>query len=87
MEEWSECVGCGYCCREAPCSLAQAEGITEAPCPLLEWDGTKWRCSRMLRGPDAEDWKEYLYTGEGCCSSLNSDRLKIPTPNDLEVRV
>lgn len=59
-----ECIGCGYCCRKAPCHLAvqaffewtkidlntlNAHLIWEEHgCPSLEWDGERWRCGLFV---------------------------------------
>ena len=74
------CVGCGYCCRQATCiqglaAMRRRATVVEAmgACPfLVERDG-RWRCFLVLDGivePEA------LWIGEGCCSSLNSERVK-----------
>jgi len=74
------CVGCGYCCKRAPCPLASAKYQTfehwkdgRGGCPsLLEKDGRYW-CGLVLSEPD--DWKKqeiihFLAIGAGCSSTL-----------------
>jgi hypothetical protein len=59
-------------------------GVTK--CPELVWNenGKNWRCRLMtLAGSLGEKYKEELYAGEGCCAGLNTDRHKIPTPQDI----
>lgn len=69
------CVGCGYCCRKAPCAFSPSD---TPPCPeLIEVDG-RWRCGKVLRldGAAREILMDELAVGAGCCSPLNSDRRK-----------
>ena len=80
------CVGCGFCCRKTPCELAyriHGGGLTR--CPELTYHDGRWWCSAVERavGPLADEYREGLYIGAGCCSALNSDRLKIPTPEQV----
>ncbi len=81
------CVGCGYCCCKAPCCLAvQGHGFTKlhrlyedgGACPELSWNGQQYRCD--LAAGDAR-YAAALYIGAGCCSSMNSDRTDIPSPD------
>ena len=82
-----ECIGCGYCCRKAPCLLSLWDA-DERRCDCLKWDGHRWRCAlvedtvRMARRLVVE----YLAIGEGCCSNMNTYRVKryVPTPEDLK---
>jgi hypothetical protein len=63
------CVGCGYCCKKATCTLGLG-----SPCAYLaQHDGRYW-CSLILIGAVTD---EELAIGAGCCSSLNSDRQMI----------
>lgn len=89
------CVGCGYCCRKAPCAVAQrihGPGIVdlyvkkEGYCPSLTWDAEKKRyfckpCADPILGAR---YREELAAGAGCCSSMNSDRRNIPPPPQVE---
>jgi len=71
--DFPPCVGCGYCCRKAPCVLG--EGV---PCvELVERDG-RWWCGLVLAatGEDREMIELDLFIGDGCCSSFNSDRQR-----------
>ena len=40
------CNGCGACCNAATCDVGVQflNAPQQAPCPALEWDGTKYRC-------------------------------------------
>ena len=81
------CVGCGYCCKEARCAVSfAAESAanrpmfkfngkiprTEPECPFLYWNKDKFRCFLAKH----KLWKTMLDFGEGCCCSLNTERLK-----------
>lgn len=73
------CVGCGYCCMKAPCSVAvriHGNGITE--CPELVWKDDKYRCRlAMLPGALGERYREEIGAGAGCCCSLNDWRKDV----------
>ena len=77
--EFPACLGCGYCCKKAPCSLAMSKHGAVAPCPSLRFHDGRYWCGEV---EDAKTEKERnfivgnLYIGAGCCSSLNSDRRK-----------
>lgn len=44
------CNGCGLCCIVEPCAIAEEYlGITEGPCPALEWHDDKFRCGMVVR--------------------------------------
>jgi hypothetical protein len=76
-----ECVGCGYCCRTAPCMAAQRVYGPVDTCPGLKWDGAKYRCELCEKPGDiGARYREELAIGAGCCSPLNSDRQQIPPP-------
>jgi hypothetical protein len=65
------CVGCGYCCKKATCVMGQEHYRTPwkgTVCPGLYHDGERYRC-RL-----ADQYKEALAIGEGCCSPMNSAR-------------
>jgi len=83
-----ECIGCGFCCRKAPCQIAQrihGSGITE--CPELQWNGSRWICGAVhrARGPLADQYRRELAIGAGCCCGLNDYRQRgyPPTPEEL----
>ena len=77
------CVGCGYCCRKAPCMEALDHGHDYlGPCSYLTDHEDHWRCGLILQASEIERnrlWSA-LYIGEGCCSPLNSERAKYITP-------
>ena len=80
-----KCVGCGMCCRKAPCSGAVRIYGNVTDCPALEYDGKEKRyfCSLMrLPGKLGKAYREELGAGTGCCSSLNTDRANIPPPEE-----
>ena len=80
--KFKECIGCGFCCKKAPCAAAlriYGNGVTE--CPALIWDGKRYWCD-LCQQPSGlgERYKEELAIGGGCCATLNSDRQNIPSP-------
>lgn len=69
------CVGCGYCCKQAPCVLAMIKFDLDVcrpdgtvVCPALKSHDNRYWCDF------AEEHREGLAIGAGCGSSLNSDR-------------
>lgn len=85
-----DCIGCGYCCRKAPCSMAmRIHGSHITSCPELKWNGTRWICGAIDRavGPLADLYRKELAIGEGCCSSLNTFRMRgyPPTPEEVTI--
>ena len=82
------CIGCGMCCRQAPCPLAfRIYGNAITKCPGLIYRDGRWWCEVVdnARGTLRDEYIKTLYIGAGCCSPLcNSDRQHIPTPQELE---
>ena len=79
-----ECIGCGFCCRQAPCGLAvRWFGCNMDKCPALVWDGARWRCKLVSDG--VEGAAEYLFIGAGCCSGLNTYQRerRVPLPREV----
>ena len=78
-----DCVGCGFCCKKAPCALAnRIFGATES-CPALKWDeenGRYWCDICKKDNIISAKYRVELYIGEGCCCGLNSDRNNIRPP-------
>jgi len=87
MEELKihDCVGCGYCCNKAPCTLASTilSAITQThfsgSCPFQVEVKDKHRCLLAMTSNERlnEMVKRDLAMGEGCCSPLNSDRRRV----------
>lgn len=85
-----ECVGCGYCCRQAVCAAAASIlGFSPKVCPFLIYSDERYWCSLVMAGDRVAhfipDIKEHLCIGYGCCSSMNTDRLNIPPPKEAHV--
>lgn len=82
--ESTPCVGCGYCCRKAPCALAmRIYGNAITKCPALSYRDGRWWCDVVdnARGSLRDEYVKTLAIGAGCCSSLfNQDRENIPAP-------
>lgn len=77
------CVGCGYCCKTAPCALAVRIYGNITSCPELIWDEDAHRYwCRACKGEGGlrAEYRAELFIGAGCCSPLNSDRKNIPAP-------
>lgn len=77
-EPLRRCVGCGYCCQQAPCALGYVLHGLGRPCPsLVEQDGRFW-CRQVLeaRGAARDRIVKDLSIGGGCGSSLNTMRLR-----------
>ena len=75
-----ECVGCGFCCIEAPCTAAVRIYGPVRKCPSLSWDSksNRYFCQLMLcPGSIGERYRKELYAGAGCSSGLNSWRLDV----------
>jgi len=72
------CVHCGYCCRKAPCLMAELDENNECIF-LIEIEG-RYYCGLYNEQPKTE----YPYFGAGCCSGLNSDRRQILQQHALE---
>lgn len=74
------CVGCGYCCKKAPCAAAASRGrVSDAgECLELQHDGERYRCGFIIEPPaeGGDWWRSQLAIGAGCCSSLNTERKK-----------
>lgn len=80
------CVGCGYCCRKAQCVVGlKAYGGAATYCPGLVWIGSpalpaggRYYCKLVLDEQARGIVKVALdlCIGEGCCSSLNTERRR-----------
>ena len=83
-----KCIGCGYCCMKSPCeaSLRLYGSIKE--CPQLIWNEqtNRYNCNLMLLpGLIGQGYREELFAGTGCCSSLNSWRLDVKKRTGIEL--
>lgn len=68
------CVGCGYCCLKATCTLGQTLFGLACPCGGLFWSikENRFYCRAVLESSQCEciSVKEELAIGAGCCGSL-----------------
>ena len=74
------CIGSGYCCKQALCVLGvEVHGSIPGPCPSLALKDNRYWCGEILNADEERKaWlKKNLYIGEGCCSTLNSDRREM----------
>jgi len=75
------CVGCGYCCKKAPCPLGVLLFDASAPCKGLIFKEGRYWCQPLIKstgvakGVVRKRLEGNLSIGAGCCSSLNTDRL------------
>lgn len=84
MADWVEppprpCVGCGYCCKVAPCIPGFLVYGPAKPCGALRWDEEAGRyfCGIVLDEPERtkDKLKERMAIGAGCSSPLfNTER-------------
>lgn len=75
-KSYPKCVGCGYCCIKAPCSVV----LMVYPrlkigdrCPVLRWSVPKHRYICDF----AKHFPLRLTIGEGCTSNLNTWRKDV----------
>ena len=74
------CVGCGYCCKQAPCGLClRLYGLhtADSGCPVLRHEDGRYWCGAIsdAGGDMKKRLVEDLAIGDGCCSPLfNTDR-------------
>ena len=87
MGEASNCVGCGYCCIQAPCAVALRVYGPVDECPALTWEVDRYRCKlALLPGSLGENFRKELVIGTGCSSSLNDWRRDVrPRPRPKAV--
>lgn len=93
-----QCVGCGYCCRLTRCasSFIAEKHLNKDPamkirgkipksepqCPFLYWNGERYRCFLAKN----KLFAQLLAIGEGCTSSLNTERLKYGPPQEKKTK-
>jgi hypothetical protein len=65
------CVGCGYCCITAKCSIGLFLYGQNGRCPVLKWNGRRYLCELV------DLFKDALAIGAGCCAPLNTWREKV----------
>lgn len=77
---FQKCVGCGFCCMKAKCYASARLYPSADSCPALIWSesDTRYICNLMtIPGKVGEGYREELYAGAGCGSSLNTWRLDV----------
>ena len=77
-----ECVGCGYCCIQKPCSFccSMYPEIVAAGdmCPLLVWNGKRYECTLVtMPGKEGRYYRDMLWVGKGCRQYLNPWRQDV----------
>lgn len=68
------CLHCGFCCKQAPCPHGQWNKDHDA-CLYLTENNLCAKYDEIIA--NHHDWKYCPAFGEGCCSNLNSERMKI----------
>jgi hypothetical protein len=66
-----QCVGCGYCCITAMCSIGLHVFGKVGKCPALTWNGHRYICEI------ADLFVNALNIGKGCCAPLNTWRERV----------
>lgn len=83
MQQWTQyisdykisCVNCGYCCKKATCDIGLTHGAEPTNCKFLIGDRPgEYKCW-LAEKEIYPHIKKDLAIGDGCCSSLNTDRL------------
>ena len=72
--EIKPCVKCGYCCKKSTCPLGMQFGSPPENCSFLGGDKPGEYYCRFVTENIVPDAKTMIAVGEGCCSSLNTDR-------------
>lgn len=72
------CLGCGYCCKTAPCPIAARKYRDKwvSPCPSLRQKGDRYYCGEVEDAPTEREKQRLiliLSIGAGCSSTLTSD--------------
>ena len=78
--EYPKCIGCGFCCLQAKCTVAVRLYPAASVCPELIWSDkdNRHNCGLMqLPGPVGIAYREELHAGAGCCSNLNTWRKDV----------
>ena len=71
----SACKRSGYCCKMGTCALGVYHGAPAKGCTFLRGDKPgEYACGLIALRPDLAP---LLYIGEGCCSPLNGERLRL----------
>ena len=76
---YHQCMGCGYCCKKMQCIISYSIHGRIDRCPeLVKKEGRYW-CKLVLEGSKEKrlQYKMALHIGEGCSSSMNTDRTKM----------
>jgi len=84
-EKIKECVRCGFCCKQAPCSYGEVCGYTdhkgwpEGHCKFLQSNyGYTYICGKYDEIKHIENGSPYPMFGSGCSSPLfNKDRENV----------
>ncbi len=80
MEEttYPACLGCGYCCKKVQCVVSLSKFGEKKKCPAIRFHDERYWCGIIEDAPEAAkiQYTQALNIGEGCSSSLNSDRKR-----------
>lgn len=70
------CVRSGYCCKKSPCQFGQWNE-EKHQCDHLGIENGQYKCNIIDEIITKPGWEINPAFGAGCCSPLNSDRLRI----------
>jgi hypothetical protein len=77
MSTEKPCVGCGYCCITATCSIGLFLFGKNGQCPALRWNGSRYICDLV------DIYKNALAIGKGCCAPQNTWREKVSKKKEV----
>ena len=69
------CIRCGYCCTKATCDIGLTHGAEPTNCMFLIGNRPGEYSCLLVDKNVYPNIKMHLAIGDGCCSSMNSDRL------------
>lgn len=74
IDETKPCVRCGYCCKKSTCPLGMQFGSEPENCKFLKGEKPGEYYCQIVEEEWVDGAKTMVSIGDGCCSSLNSDR-------------
>lgn len=77
MDKIKRCVRCGHCCKKSTCPLGMNFGSDPENCKFLGGDRPGEYHCKFVTEEIVENAEVMIAVGLGCCSPLNTDRLKV----------
>lgn len=82
----ASCVGCGWCCKKAPCAVARRVfgAVEECPALIYDYEEERYYCDLCRKpGELGAYYRQELAIGTGCCSPLfNTERDRVLNRED-----